>query len=150
QIQMIHKLKHIYPSIIPFQKEKPESYEWFMTEQGEIFGIHSEELSKKDRQLLHTFCSKYEPGLPEKGPKEQIWHERIFEEATVKTDITFRFIYFHLPHHHLPPNEFHEAFGTFFAESLPILWEHVTVGIMIEEIESTEEEIHFDQIINIL
>lgn len=147
---MLHKLKEIYASIIPFQKEKSEQYRWYMTEQGEIFGIHRNELTEKDDKLLQTFCKRYEPNLPIKGATEQLWYERIFEERKTPIPSPFRFIYFQLSKNQMDPIRFTEAFGTLFEASLPILWKSETEGIIIEEMKILEEKIYFEQIINIL
>src|SRR5699024_1177758 len=125
--------KEIYPSIIPFHKEKSEQYKWYMTNDGDIFGIHQDEITKKDDKILQTFCQRYEPNLPVKGAKEQLWYERIFEDRKTPTPSPFRFIYFQLQKNQMDPVSFGEAFSTLFEESLPILWESETEGIIIEE-----------------
>src|SRR5699024_10976544 len=147
---MIHQLKEIYTTIIPFAKEKSEQYHWYETGSGEIFGIHEDEITEKDQKLLQTFCTTYEPHLPEKDAKEQVWHERIFEGNDAPPSSPFRFIYFSLHKNQLSPVQFKEAFGKLFEESLPILWETETTRIIIEEMEYPEEAIRFEQIINIL
>lgn len=147
---MISKLKEIYASIIPFDATKSECFQWYMTEQGEIFGIQHEELSKRDQILLETVFTLYEPDLPIRSALEDTWYDRIFQAKTEETPFPFRLIFFDMQRNQLDPLSFREAFNTLFDHEIPILWESETTGIMIEEIKPTEETVHFEQIINIL
>lgn len=147
---MIQQLQAAYPSIILFEKKLQKDYIWFISQDGDIFGILEKELTEKDYQVLLAFCTLYRPTLPEPGVKEQTWQEAIFTDKPPKTKHPFRFIYFTLPQDQIEPNRFHEAVHTLFDEALPILWETETEGILIEELTALEEAIQFEQIIPIL
>lgn len=147
---MIQQLQAVYPSIIPFQKNMTTDYIWFITNEGDIFGILEEELTEKDYQVLLAFCTLYRPLLPAPGPKEQAWQKDIFTENPGVAENPFRFIYFTLPENQIDPSRFQEALHTLFDEALPIFWETETEGILIEEMTALEEVIQFEQIIPIL
>lgn len=147
---MIQQLQAVYPSIIPFQKKGRTDYIWFISNDGDIFGILEEELTEKDYQVLLAFCTLYQPLLPKPGAKEQAWQQDIFAVEPAEAENPFRFIYFTLPENQIEPSRFQEALHTLFDEALPIFWETETEGMLIEEMTALEEVIQFEQIIPIL
>lgn len=147
---MLNKLKEIYPSLISYDQHQEKEYSWFITNDGDVFGIHHDELEEKDMQLLSTFFHTYEASLPFQSPSEKLWQERIRGKDQTLPSHPFRFIYFKLPNGQISATDFGEALHTLFECKYPILWENDIEGVLVEEIPSTEEAIDFEQIIDIL
>jgi DNA-binding PucR family transcriptional regulator len=101
-------------------------------------------------QLLTTFLRTYEPKTPDRTALEQRWHDRIHGESDKLIEHAFRFIYFEMNQHQTDPVTFHDAINTLFERDIPILWESETAGVIIEDILTTNEEIHLEHIIPIL
>src|SRR5699024_2182710 len=147
---MIQQLQAVYPSIIPLQKKLRKDYIWFISHDGDIFGILEKELTEKDYQVLLAYCTIYRPSLPEPEMKEKALLDFIFTDKPPEAKHPFHFIYITLTQDQIDPNRFQEAVHTLFDEALPILWETETAGILIEELTALEEAIQFEQIIPIL
>ena len=148
---MLDKLKNIYNSLIPYDKTVSAEYQWFITEQNEIFGISNEELEEKDKKLLLTFFKRYTPLVPEQSYKEKLWEERIHHpDHAAAPNHPFRFVYFTISKQQIHAKELKDAIYTLFDKEYPILWENESEGVLIEELELEEDQIQFDQIIDIL
>lgn len=150
---MLKQLKEIYPSLIiynPNEISLSNDYKWFITRENEIIGIKQTELTEKDERLLSTFFEEYNITLPKKTPEEIKWSNYIDGKQTATAKTPYRFIYFSIQKENIKPTTFKEAMDTLFDKTIPILWENETEGIIIEEIGPTDEEINYEQIINII
>lgn len=149
---MLKQLQKIYPSIIPFTKKNTvpfHQYVWYVTNKNDVFGIHEDELTKKDVQLLDTFFKRYNQFIPDKTVQEQTWYDRIKTAVADTPSLPYRFVYFSMTKDQIEPNSFKEAISELFSKTTPILWEDETSGIIVEEIAPTDEQINYEQIIDI-
>lgn len=147
---MLDKLKNIYNTLIPYDKTVSAEYQWFITNNHDVFGIKNTELQEKDLKLLLTFFKRYAPMIPEQSHKEKQWEERINNPNAAAIHFPFRFVYFTISKQQIHAKELKDALYTLFGKEYPILWENESEGILIEELEYEEEQIQFDQIIDIL
>ncbi|WBX80066.1 helix-turn-helix domain-containing protein [Virgibacillus salarius] len=152
---MIEQLKNIFPSLIVDSEEKgyvSETYQWFLTHNGEKIGIAKQELSEKDGRLMRTFLTPYQG--PPLTKKEKVWKQIIdqnFTEAPTSITSPYRFVYFSMNKNQINPGVFKESIQTLFDYSVPIIWENEHEGILIEEKPIiAEESISYEQIIDIL
>lgn len=146
---MFEKLKRAYPSLCfkhQISEEDIKKYNWFITDDHEIIGIHRKELSKKDEILLSTFLTKYNPILPPKTNEEQYWYNLIHKESNIKLKNPFRFVYFIIPKIQIEPLYFKNILMKVFGKQLPVLWENETTGIIIETISESDEQIDYRQV----
>ncbi|MEI3605372.1 helix-turn-helix domain-containing protein [Pseudogracilibacillus sp. SE30717A] len=149
---MFNQLVKIYPSTIRYNPldNNTNDYVWFISEEKEILGIHQNELTEKDISLLSTFLKRYNHLLPEKTADEKFWHQLIEEKENYTHVKPFRFVYFSMQPDQIDPITFSEAIKELFGRYIPILWRSETTGILIEAISLTDEQINYEQIIDIL
>lgn len=152
---MIQKLRKIYSSLI-VHEDKLENfshqYKWYMTDQNKIIGIDKDEITPKDASLLATFLTPYDVQFPILTPEEQKWHDMIHSSETTNFELKhpFRFVYFSMQENQIEPSTFKEAIQELFSKQVPILWRNGHEGVIIEEQTTLEENIAYDQIIDIL
>lgn len=154
---MIQMLKNFYPSIrsLPSNTSNlPLDYTWFQTEQGEVIGIHQNDLTQKDYALLSTFLVEYHINLPQQTEREKLWTKRLVEDEKAQLgeyNSSFRFVYFQILQGHIEPFIFKSTIQEFFTGPLSILWHNEYAGILIEEeISQLEESLSYDQITDTL
>lgn len=153
---MIKKLKKLFSSLIvsaDANHQLDKTYAWFITDEKKIIGIHKTELTEKDIVLLSAFLQPYNTQYPMDTIEEQKW-KKIVEQNEDTTDVIlkvpYRFIYFSMKPNQITPVQFKEAIRELFSRDVPILWQNSHDGVMIEEKESNDETISYDQIIDIL
>ncbi|GLO65580.1 helix-turn-helix domain-containing protein [Oceanobacillus kimchii] len=150
---MIQMLKKFYPSVrtLPSNTSNlPLDYTWFQTEQGEVVGIHQNELTEKDQALLSAFLTKYHVNLPLQTEREKLWRKRLGEddkERLEEINSPFRFVYFQIRQGHVEPDIFKTTIQEFFTGPISILWHNEYAGILVEEeISQLEESLSYAQI----
>lgn len=152
---MIHPLKEIFPSFAYYANtdvEKRVEYAWFMSDSEEVIGVLKDQMSDRELSLLQTFLSPYNHQFPLVTEREKRWQLFIQNELAdvpVK-EKNFRFVAFSFARNQLSPAQFKNAICELFAYEVPILWRSETEGILIEEIESEEDCISYEQIIDVL
>ncbi len=149
---MFNQLLKIYPSTIRYNSldNNTNDYVWFITDEKEILGIHQSELTEKDISLLSTFLKRYNHLLPEKTAEEKYWYQLIECNTDHTHPNPFRFVYFQMQPDQIDPSSFGEAITELFGRYIPILWESETTGLLVEEISITDDQINYEQIIDIL
>lgn len=148
---MIDQLRKVFSTLILYQdltEHETDNYEWFMTPENKLIGIHKQELTAKESQLLSTFLLPHTISVPVMTPEERVWHARINGENTDHSHpVTYRFIYFSFQRKQIDPLSFKEAINEFFAKKVPVLWENDHEGIIIEE--NQDESISYEAIIDV-
>lgn len=155
---MIEQLKNIYPSLIHYEERKrglSDDYQWFMTEENGIIGIHGNELEPKGLSVLSAFLKPYSNEFPEMTAEEQKWRRAIDAEGTVSeetpdTGSPYRFVYFTIKENQISPEVFKDALHELFPGNVPILWENGHEGILVEHTEIGSDNIVYEEIIDIL
>src|SRR5690625_4924318 len=91
---MLNQLQKIFLTLItnPNESTQNNDYEWFITNENEVIGIHKEELTDKDTAILQAFLTPYHIGIPLLTAAEQKWKERI-QAITPPADETIQGIY---------------------------------------------------------
>ncbi|MFD1360969.1 PucR family transcriptional regulator [Lentibacillus salinarum] len=149
---MIRQLRKIFSTLVLYQdltEEQPEAYQWFLTADNELVGIHQQELTAKDSQLLNTFLRPHSIVAPKMTTEEKAWQYLITGGNTSDTtSIPYRFIYFSFQRDQIDPHTFKEAVNEFFLKQVPVLWENDHEGIIIEE--NLNESISYEAIIDVL
>src|SRR5699024_7695223 len=152
---MLNQLKKIFPSLInytPDDYEFKKEFQWFKTTDNKIIGIHKDELTAKENDILSTFLKTYNPSFPIQTKKEKEWSQLIKynKEPFKNRHMSFRFVYFNIPIKQIDPASFKEAINSLFEEDISILWENEREGIIIEDFNQTDNAISYKQIIDIL
>ncbi len=156
---MINHLQKIFPSLVSCNEKKSElsgSYQWFLTDSGEIIGIEKKELTAKDIKLLTAFLSPYNNRIPVPTTAEKKWlnilhHDENEPAIDMTRQAPFRFVYFSIKKNQISAHAFKTAIHELFPEPVPILWENEHEGIMVDELKShPDERISYEQIIDIL
>jgi len=156
---MINQLQKIFPSLVRYNEktsDMSDTYQWYITDSGEIIGIQKNELTSKDIKLLSAFLSPYNNRLPVPTQTEKKWlnilHDGDNEKSNAATQQTpFRFVYFHIRKNQISAYAFKVAIHELFADPVPILWENEHEGIIVELLKSQpDERISYEQIIDIL
>ncbi|MFC0523471.1 PucR family transcriptional regulator [Pontibacillus salicampi] len=158
---MYEKLKQLYPNMIlltPNLHISIDQYYWFKTDDPYIVGFLRQNLSEQEYNLLSAFLEPYELDRSGLSTREQLWHEWIYhqgEENLPSIRETFpyqyRYIFFSLRGDEVDYEAFYEAIQSMFPHKMPLLWENDHQGFIIEErFENKEEEVSFEQIIDVL
>jgi sugar diacid utilization regulator len=154
---MINELRKIYSSLIIYNEGKNNSeqnYKWFVTESQEVIGIHEDELTSKDISLLGAFMTPYNVELPILTEEEEKWRQVIQSKepnlSEYQLDSSFRFVYFFISENQISPNLFNDAIHELFAKRVPILWQSGSEGVIIEKRQDSDENLSYDQIIDVL
>lgn len=147
---MLHQLKKIFPSLIPYTSTKVDGYMWFLIDDNEPIGIHEKDVSKKDVLLLNTFLEPYHPNIPIANYKAKKWQQRINEPTDEVAQETFRFIYFLMSKNQIDPEVFQEALNELFHKEIPIIWFNEVEGIFIEPISLLDPKVNYDEFIHVL
>lgn len=153
---MIEKLQKIFPSLTVYKDSFHHldlNYKWFITDDHEIIGILESEITDKDASLLTTFLLPYDANLPAPTNEEQKWLDYIHTiEPTKDFELkdAYRFVYFSMHENQIEPTLFKDAIHELFAKQVPILWNNGHEGIIIEKQTVTEDNIAYEQIIDIL
>lgn len=153
---MIKQLQNIFLTLVTNTSDSDNvnnDYQWFMTNEHEVIGIHKDELTAKDTSLLNTFLTPYHIRLPLLTAEEKKWQNRIHSltsHTNVPLENVYRFVYFSIKKNQINPQLFKEAIHELFAKQVSILWENEQQGIIIEERTITEDSISYEQIIDVL
>ena len=153
---MINTLKTIFPSLKTFPENDSnysEGYVLYSTNDKQIIGIKSNEISERDKVIISSFLSPYHVLLPAMTEQEKLWKRRIDGDTEISNNQLhpFRFVYFSFKKNQIHPASFKEAIDTLFGRAIPILWENESAGIIIEEqLNLTEDDLSYEQIIDVL
>lgn len=151
---MIKKLKKAFPSIqlLDNLDHIPADYKWYITRNNEIVGIHHDDLSTRDNEILTMFLEPHNIHIPLPTSQELWWKKRITGENCSQEKIKpFRFIYFMIKGNKIDASAFREALQNLYTKEVPILWEKENEGIIIESKPVlTEEAIDYEKIIDAL
>src|SRR5690606_28170611 len=111
---------------------------------------HQNELDDKSIALLQTFLKPFQPIFPQMTEEEEKWHGWIQNNLTPpEFDITYRLVYFQIPHKQMEPQVFKDAINQLFEKDITMLWENENEGVIIET-KTIEENISYKEIIDIL
>lgn len=153
---MLNQLREVFPNLIFREQHKTarrNDYAWYMTPDNEIIGIEKSVLTKRDITLLDLFLSPYSGAHPPITKRERAWFELIYEQkngAFFDRSFDYRFIIFTLSEPLSDPNDFKEAFGGLYSKRPTIIWIDQQTGVIIEEEQLNEEEISYDEMIEVL
>ena len=154
---MINQLRKVFSSLIVYNKGEinlERKYKWFILNNNEIIGIHEDELTAKDITLLDTFLVPYNIELPILTDEEEKWRQVIYSTESsdneFELDSPFRFVYFFISENQISPNLFNDAIHELFAKRVPTLWKNGSEGIIIEKQQDSDENLSYDQIIDVL
>ena len=155
---MIDNLKKIFPSLIMYEEGSHDldfSYNWFMTENGEIVGIPKIQMNSRDLSVLTAFMQPYHNEFPVQTNEEQKWRKAVESDdsagpESVEASSPYRFVYFSIKKNQISPGGFKDAIHDLFPEKVPILWENAHEGILIEYESLGKDAIRYEEIIDIL
>ncbi|SHG89348.1 PucR family transcriptional regulator [Ornithinibacillus halophilus] len=150
---MLTKLQQIFPNLVldsQIPTSKYNEYEWYQNDDLEVLGIPREEITEKEVHLLSTFLTPYHHFFPEVTEQEKKWESRIQMNTEEKIVHPFRFVFFSIQQKQIDPKTFKEAINELFHKEVSILWENDYEGIIIEEKTTIDEDISYEQIIDIL
>lgn len=155
---MIDHLKKIYSSLIVYDEgihDFDYSYKWFMARDNEIIGILKSQLNPRDVSVLTAFMEPYDIEFPFLTEEEQKWRHAIGSDGANGTEIMesnlpYRFVYFSIKKNQISPVLFKEAVHELFPGKVPILWENRHEGILIEYAALGQENICYEEIIDVL
>lgn len=155
---MINQLRKVFKSLLIYNEgshQLDSNFKWFSTDQQEIIGIHQDELSVKDSAIIEAFLTPYNTQFPVLTAKEEMWHALIHSPEAIGTNPfevvgSYRFISFSIKKDQTDPITFKDALHELFGKKLPILWRNGHEGIIIEENVQREDQISYEQIIDIL
>lgn len=155
---MINQLRKIYSSLLVYVEgidHLDPNYQWFITDDNEVIGVHENELTSKDLSLLTAFLTPYNIKFPAPTAEEIKWKKIIdSSEEEFESDLTvenrYRFVYFTFNKNQITPVLFKDAIYELFTQKVSILWENEHEGIIIEEQIMGEESTSYEQIIDIL
>src|SRR5699024_5683556 len=94
---MLNQLKKIFPSLInytPDDYELKKGFQWFKTTDNKIIGIHKDELTAKENDILSTFLKPYHPSFPIQTKKEKKWAQLIKNNKQPFKNGTYHFVLF--------------------------------------------------------
>ncbi|TXL61095.1 hypothetical protein FHP05_13500 [Cerasibacillus terrae] len=150
---MIRKLGKLFPSLQLLDNfhDTPIDYKWFISEDGQIIGIHPNEISKRDSKILSIFLQPYNMNIPPLTDQEMWWSKRIHDDHNKSEKVKpFRFIYFKIKGKQVDGAAFKEALQNLYTKTIPVLWENDKEGIIIEsEANAVEETIDYEKIIDV-
>src|SRR5690625_2415477 len=121
---MVRQLKKLFPSLqfINNLHHLPPNYNWFISEDNQIIGIHRDELSSRDSKILSNFLQPYNVHIPQLTDQERWWNKQIHKESHKNEKIKpFRFIYFKIKGKQVDARAFKEALQNLYARTIPIL-----------------------------
>lgn len=149
---MLKHLRKLYPSLVLLQDTVsfPSNYIWYKTEKDIVFGILQNEITERDDTIISAFAKRYTYHLPQKTKPEQLWQKRIDGLSDEEPINPFRFVYFSVPSGQLSPEEFKRAMNELFLVEVAILWQTESSGIIVEELVQPEQQMNYEQIIDIL
>ncbi|WP_181349259.1 CdaR family transcriptional regulator [Thalassobacillus sp. CUG 92003] len=156
----IQRLKQLYPSLTvwePFHTYHHHDLSWFFTEDHTIIGINQQELSEREREMLNIFLTPCNPESGVASDRAQAWR-KLISASDGRGDVwwedqpaAYRFIFFSLTELTLDVTGFYEAIQSLFPKEMPILWETPHLGVIIEELDRTEDDpISFENMIDVL
>ncbi|THD14876.1 transcriptional regulator [Anoxybacillus ayderensis] len=141
---MLKKLRAYYQEALVEHAHVSEQheYEWFVTEQGELFGIKKEALTVKERELLATLFAPRKLMPPWMTEHERAWYrfliqndKQTFEQLPSSTYT--RFIYFYIQKGTVDAHDFMEAIQSLFPYDVTIISETEQCFIVIEQQEES-------------
>lgn len=156
-VSMIPNLKKIYPSLVVYEEgvhELDPGFKWFVTRDNEIIGIEERQLDPKDLALLAAFMTPYRTDVPAMTAEEEKWRKAVdakgSESAGMEAVGSYRFVYFSIKENQSSPEAFKGVIHELFPGSVPILWENGHEGILIEYADLGNDNIRYEEIIDIL
>ncbi|WKA60339.1 helix-turn-helix domain-containing protein [Planococcus shenhongbingii] len=155
---MIDNLRKIYSSLILYEEDVHNvdcDYKWFVKEDNEIIGIHKSQLEPKDVSVLTAFMAPYDIDFPSLTSEEQKWRKAIGstgsnETENMEANSSYRFVYFSILKNQISPGLFKDAIYELFPGRVSILWETRHEGILIEHATLGQDNICYEEIIDLL
>jgi DNA-binding PucR family transcriptional regulator len=131
---MLNKLKMHYKKSITTDLSQQTGYLWFITTDGEPFGIKRSVLAESEVQLLQSMFDKYEIETSLTYNSSQIkWKKILSGEHTINEQSFYRFIHFFSKQPITDHTAFTEAVnGLFPEEAVLLLNEDSKSGVIIE------------------
>ncbi|WLR42798.1 helix-turn-helix domain-containing protein [Bacillus carboniphilus] len=129
---MFKKLSEIYKENFSTKYSDNPQFQYFITDEGEIFGINKNVLTKKEFEILSLFYNHYSPPLNQKT-NTYSWYEFLFnngEIPTIKDKTSMRCIYFFLQNPLDSQKDFEEAISGLIEEPI-ICWFDYQSGLIV-------------------
>jgi DNA-binding PucR family transcriptional regulator len=136
--KMIEQLKkHFGKAFVHSNATHPFEYEWFQTNEGEIFGILRQALSQKEKELLSSLFERKQSNFLPLTTEEQEWFRILFiddfQHPQIELPKKFRFTQFLIKNQLHEKKEFTETIQSLFPFSIIILWENEHKGVIVEK-----------------
>ncbi|WP_209124330.1 CdaR family transcriptional regulator [Alkalihalobacillus sp. BA299] len=135
---MINELEHRFGSAfyLNYQSSLPNHIKWYLTPQGEIFGIDLTEVSSNDIALLDIILEPAKIQPVELNVKEKQWLNYLTtsdEKEPLVDSKHFRFIHFHTSQEIDNIAELnHIFFNSFSDHQIIIIWKNNEEGLIVE------------------
>ena len=135
----------------PVQEDK---YNWYSSEDGTLFGIEKEKMTKEENQLLSTLflhLNKNEMSMTE---EQSIWYQFLFENKDTVSHLyssfsECRFIHFQTSKPITDSADFEIAVKALFPFDATIIWVDKSNGIIIEISNGEKsDQVHIDEMID--
>lgn len=147
---MLEKLKKHYGSSFVFSSNEPENYQWFIHNDGKRFGIHKSKLSRQEKALLETLFIA-DASISTLTPEQLQWKEILSGCVSIRHKVEpFRFLHFFCKTPLNDRDAFLEAISGLFPSNVVVLFETNKNGVIIESFYTSEEEIPYEQIKDVI
>ncbi|GEB76289.1 PucR family transcriptional regulator [Sporolactobacillus inulinus] len=149
----MHQLKTMYGTSLindPAQIADPETYLWFKTKDGTVFGIKRARLSESEQKLLHFCFASFSPDALNQTKKQRFWADLLFNNLhPEKCPLTRAYLlYIQLAQFSDRHRNLESAFHSYFDRIyLTTLWKNSKQGIIL--LKSAPEE-PLDELINLI
>jgi DNA-binding PucR family transcriptional regulator len=130
---MLNKLRTHYKKWMTTDLSQQTGYLWFITEDGEPFGIKQSALSESEELLLQSMFDSYENEAIQYTPAQLKWKKILSGENKINDQGFYRFIHFFSKLPILDYNSFSEAVsGLFPEEAVLLIDDDNKSGVIIE------------------
>lgn len=130
---MLNKLRTHYKKWMTTDLSQQTGYLWFITEDGEPFGIKQSALSESEVLLLQSMFDSYENEAIQYTPAQLKWKKILSGENKINDQGFYRFIHFFSKQPIVDYNSFSEAVsGLFPEEAVLLIGDDNKSGVIIE------------------
>ncbi|MBY6038000.1 helix-turn-helix domain-containing protein [Fictibacillus nanhaiensis] len=132
---MLDKLKKHYKDAITTDLSQTSGFQWFITNEGEAFGITQSSLSDTEKKLLSSMFDSFEVGSAEQtfSPAQLKWKSILTGDASTEAKSFHRFVHFFSKKPITDYSSFSEAVNGLFPEDAVLLLNHdFKSGVIIE------------------
>jgi DNA-binding PucR family transcriptional regulator len=130
---MLNQLKKHYHKFLTTEITQQNGYLWFVTNDGEPFGLKQSQIPESEIHLLKTLFNEYRNEEISYSPRQQKWKSYLNGEKHEYGDVFYRFIHFFSRQPILDYPSFAEAvMGLFPENAVLLLNEDFKTGVIIE------------------